>query len=128
MTADCIFCKIAAGEIPSKKFYEDDDCIGFLDINPMSKGHALLVTKQHYDSILDVPPEDAKELFAKAQMLSATLKQKLGAQLIYLMVMGDEIAHVHFHLIPFYGEKLFQTLGKDETDLDEVLKSIKALQ
>ena len=126
MTEDCIFCKIGAGEIPAKKVYEDDDYIAVLDINPMSKGHTLLVTKQHYANFLDVPPEDAKELFAKVQMLSATLKEKLGAQLIYLMVMGDEVPHVHVHMIPFYGEKLFQTLNKDESDLDEVLGLIKS--
>jgi len=125
MNNECIFCKIAAGEIPAKKVYEDDSFIAFLDIRPSSKGHTLLIPKKHYETFLDMPVEEEKELFAKVQELGKKLKEKLSAQLIFLLVMGEEVPHTHIHLIPFYDTMPIGLTGKDETDLDEVLKQIK---
>ena len=123
---DCIFCKIVAGDIPAKKIYEDDKHLAFLDIRPASKGHVLVIPKAHHKTFLDMPAEEEKELFAKVQELSKQLKEKLGAQLMFLLVMGEEVPHTHIHIIPYYGGELpVGVKSQDETDLDEVLSLIK---
>ncbi|MFO7872070.1 MAG: HIT domain-containing protein [Candidatus Undinarchaeales archaeon] len=124
--SECIFCKISKGDIPSKKVYEDENYLAFLDANPKSKGHTLVIPKKHYETFLDMPNEEERELFGKVQEVSKTLKEKLGAELIFLLVMGEEVPHTHVHLIPHYGEKMpFCLKGSDESDLDEVLEQIK---
>ena len=128
METECIFCKIIAGEIPAKNVYEDESFLAFLDINPKSKGHSLLIPKTHYATFLDMPKEEEKELFGKAQDLGKILKGKLGAEYIFLLVMGEEVPHTHVHLIPYYGTLPVILPGSDDTDLDEVLALIKTDQ
>jgi len=128
METECIFCKIIAGEIPAKKVYEDDSFFAFLDINPKSKGHTLLIPKTHYATFLDMPVEEEKALFGKVQELGKTLKEKLGAEYIFLLVMGEEVPHTHVHLIPYYDTMPLSLPGSDDTDLDEVLAAIKSDQ
>ncbi len=126
--SDCIFCRISNGEIPSKKVYEDENYMAFLDANPKSKGHTLIIPKKHYETFLDMPNEEEKELFGKAQEIGKTLKNKLNAELIFLLVMGEEVPHTHVHLIPYYGENFPVCLkGSSENlpDPDEILNEIK---
>ena len=126
---ECIFCKIANKEIPTKTFYEDENYLAFLDIRPLSKGHLLVIPKQHYETFLDMPSEEEKELFAKVQELSKVVKEKLGAKLIFLLVMGEEVPHVHVHIIPYYGGEFPISLsGHDSTELDEVLSELQSSQ
>lgn len=126
MNQDCIFCKIIAGEIPAKKIFEDEAHLAFLDIRPASKGHTLVIPKKHYSNFLELPESENQELFKVVQNLGKTLKEKLGAELIFLLTMGEEVPHTHIHLIPYYGTMPVGLTGKDETDLDEVLKQIKS--
>ena len=122
---ECIFCKIAGKEIPAKTIYEDEKYLAFLDIRPLSKGHILVIPKKHYETFLDMPADEEKELFAKVQEISKDVKEKLGAKLIFLLVMGEEVPHVHVHIIPYYGGEFPISLsGSDSTDLDEVLKEL----
>ena len=127
MGNECIFCKIVAGEIPSKKLYEDEKFLAFLDIRPASKGHTLVIPKAHSETFLDMPDADEKEMFAVVQKLGKKLKNSLNAKLIFLLVMGEEVAHTHVHLLPFYGEEFPVGLkGSKEMDLDTVLEEINA--
>lgn len=126
---NCIFCKIAKGEIPSKKVHEDEKFFAFLDISPKAKGHALVIPKNHYETFLDMPSEEVKEMFAVVQKLGKKLKEKLSAKFIFLLVMGVDVPHTHIHLIPSYEdavEPFAVQLGPDvKVDLDAVLAEIK---
>jgi len=124
---NCIFCKIGNGEIPSKKVYEDDKYLAFLDIRPMSEGHTLLIPKQHYTTFLDMPKDEEQDLFGKVQDLSKDLKSKLNSDHVFLLVMGEEVPHTHIHLIPYRsGESFpFNLNHKEGMDLDSVLQKLK---
>lgn len=96
----CIFCQIIAGEIPSHKVYEDDLCLAFLDINPVTSGHTLLVPKAHYEMMTDTPDELVSFLFIKAKELMIVIKDKLAVDYVVLSVVGLDVPHFHIHLIP----------------------------
>ena len=81
MSDSCLFCEIAKGAIPASVVYEDDTVLSFLDINPLSVGHALIITKEHYESLLDIPSNLGSKLFSVAQKISRAQKESLGAQL-----------------------------------------------
>ncbi len=97
---NCIFCKIVAGEIPSQKTYEDEDCVAFLDIHPKALGHTLLVPKVHYPWFIDMPENLSEKVFRNARKISIELKNKYGADYVRLGIVGTDIAHTHIHLIP----------------------------
>jgi len=78
--ADCIFCKIAAGEIPCTKVYEDDLCLVFMDIGPISPGHTLLIPKRHYETIMEMPPDEVAHLAARIPALAAAVKDAARAE------------------------------------------------
>ena len=124
MAEDCLFCKIIKGEVPARKVYEDENYFAFLDVSPVSKGHTLVVPKKHYPYFLDMPEGDVKEMFSLAQKLSTNLKESFSAELVFLIVMGEEVPHTHVHLIPYYGDSSVTLKRLDGIDLDEVLGQI----
>lgn len=127
MNPECLFCKIAAGKIPAKKVYEDDKFLAFLNINPASKGHTLIIPKTHSTDFLELPAEDEKEMFGLVQKLGKKLKTALGAKMVFLAVMGVDVAHTHVHIIPFYGAELPMNLkGQKADNLNIVLEEINA--
>lgn len=96
---DCIFCKIIKGEIPCYKVYEDDKFLAFLDINPVSPGHTLLVPKIHYRWVYDLP--NFGEYWQVAQKLAINIKNSaLNPDYISFLTMGNEVSHAHIHIIP----------------------------
>lgn len=95
-----IFTKIINGEIPSYKIYEDDKTMAFLDINPETKGHTLVVPKLEVDKIYDLPDEDFTALMATVKKLSKHLEQKLGRRTLW-KVIGTDVPHAHVHLMPY---------------------------
>lgn len=96
---DCIFCKIIKGEIPCQKVYEDANFLAFLDINPVSVGHTLLIPKKHYRWVYDVP--NFGEYWQVAQKLAINIKNSaLNPEFISFITMGNEIPHAHIHIIP----------------------------
>lgn len=99
---DCIFCKIINGEIPAAKVYEDEKILAFLDINPVSNGHILLIPKEHYQMISDLPDELLSYLFVKAKELMRKLKKAMKADFVVLSVVGIDVPHFHIHLLPRY--------------------------
>lgn len=97
---DCIFCKIVSGQIPCYKVYEDDLFLGFLDINPKSPGHCLLIPKKHYRRVYDV--KNMGQYFETSKIIINKLLQNLTAGSITILTVGEEIAHAHIQLIPEY--------------------------
>ena len=98
---DCIFCKIAKGEIPSRKVnHEDDSVVSFLDINPKSPGHTLVIPVEHYLWFQDMPDEASDKLFRACKKIAKQLKTEYGADYVKLRINGQDIPHVHIHLIP----------------------------
>jgi len=100
---DCIFCKIASKEIPAKMLVETDSCLGFLDAFPLAKGHALVIPKNHYEKIQNMPKELNIELFTMVHELIPKIDSLTGSTLVAIhngKESGQEIPHVHVHLIP----------------------------
>ncbi len=106
---DCIFCKIAAGQIPSKTVYEDEKFRAILDISPASKGHTIILPKHHADNIYELPEEDAAGIFVVAKKIAGAMKETMGCEGINILQNNGEIAgqtvfHLHVHVIPRYQE------------------------
>lgn len=100
--ANCIFCKIAKGEIPSYKVYEDDLYLAFLTKEPFKEGHTLVVPKAHTDYLFDMGSVEIGNFMNAAKKVATKLKEvfKPKSNKIAVMVVGDEVPHVHIHLIP----------------------------
>ena len=103
--ADCVFCKIVAGEIPCTKVFEDGLCLAFMDVGPISPGHTLLVPKTHYETIHQMPADEAAHLAQHIPLLAAAVQKAVRAEGINVLqnngaCSGQEVFHVHVHLIP----------------------------
>lgn len=124
---DCIFCKIIAGEIPSKTIYEDNLMKAFLEINPMSDGHILLIPKKHYINFLDTPNEIITEMYKVIkEKIYPLLKEKLDISGLSICQIGKDVKHYHIHLIPQYENVEFD-FNHDKTkvsDIEEIYKKI----
>jgi histidine triad (HIT) family protein len=106
---DCIFCKIVAGEIPSHKVGEDDKTLSFMDINPWTRGHALVIPKEHSRNLYDIDADDLAAIHAAAQKLARRMRDKLGAEGINVVQSSEPTAmqtvfHTHVHVIPRYSD------------------------
>jgi histidine triad (HIT) family protein len=104
---DCIFCRIAGGEAPAHVVYEDEHTIAFLDINPVSRGHTLVIPKRHYRDLLGMPAEELAAVVAAAQRVAGALIEGLRASGVNLLqatgaAAGQTVFHFHLHLIPRY--------------------------
>ncbi|KAK3697621.1 Adenosine 5'-monophosphoramidase [Vermiconidia calcicola] len=132
MAASCIFCKIIKGEIPSMKVFESEKTLAFLDINPLSLGHALVIPKHHGATLTDIPDDSLSELLPVA----AKLARATGAEQYNILQNNGEMAHqvvkhVHLHMIPKPNENEGlgiswpqQNPGKEK--LQKLLEEIKA--
>ena len=105
LQSDCIFCKIIKGGVPSKKIYEDDNFIGILDINPKTEGHSLIISKNHFENLLDMPASLGSELIDALKKISHKLiteKKASGFNVLgnNFPSAGQEVMHFHMHLIP----------------------------
>ncbi|KAK0673596.1 HIT-like domain-containing protein [Cercophora samala] len=123
MSAACIFCKIIKGEIPCFKLFESDKTLAFLDINPLSKGHALVIPKHHGEKLTDIPDDQLGEILPIVKKLAAAtgandwnLLQNNGK------LAHQEVGHVHFHMIPKPNEKEGLGVGwpMQGTDMDKL--------
>ena len=104
---NCIFCKIANGEIPSKTLYEDEEFRVILDLAPATKGHALILPKSHYKNLYELPDETAAKVMKLAKKMATTMTEKLGCDGFNIVQNNNEVAgqtvfHFHMHLIPRY--------------------------
>lgn len=103
---NCIFCKIINGEIPSYKIYEDDIVLAFLDINPDSNGHTLIIPKKHYTDIMDLDNETLTHIFNVARKIKTKLEEKLHCDgITFIQNNGEvqEVKHYHLHIKPYYN-------------------------
>ena len=100
---DCIFCKIVKGEIPAKIIDETEKSLAFLDAFPLTKGHSLVIPKNHYEKMQQIPPEENAELFETVRRVLSKVDKLTNATLVALhngKDSGQEVPHVHIHLIP----------------------------
>lgn len=105
MKNDCVFCAIAAGEIPCFKVFEDDFALAYLDINPFSEGHTLVIPKAHTTGLLDTPEETLAALLARVKKVAAHIKTALGCDGFHILqnngaAAGQTVGHIHFHIVP----------------------------
>lgn len=126
---NCIFCKIAAGEIPSATLYEDDDFRVILDIEPASKGHALILPKEHYANLYELDDKLAAKAMVLAKKMVTKLTAILGCDGYNVVqnngtVAGQTVFHFHMHLIPRYQGDGVKLGWKQGTLTDEVKEEI----
>ena len=130
---DCIFCKIISGEIPSYKFYEDELSFAFLDINPINKGHALVIPKNHAENIMTIKKKDFAAVMETVRMLSPKIQRAVGADGINIHInngsaAGQMVFHSHVHVIPrFENDNLpmWETSDKMKAAINDSLVAIK---
>ena len=107
---DDVFCKIVRGESPCYKIYEDQDVLAFLDISQVTKGHALVIPKEHYDNFLSVPQEIMHKVMDVAQRIGQVQISMMGAKGVNILTncyeaAGQSVKHFHVHVIPRYDEE-----------------------
>ena len=131
--ANCIFCKIASGEIPSKTLYEDDDFRVILDLGPATRGHALILPKEHYANLYELPEDTAGEAMKLAKKMMTKMTECLGCEGFNLVQNNGELAgqtvfHFHMHMIPRYledGQKIgWNPKEATQEELEEIKNTI----
>lgn len=130
---NCIFCKLANGEIPANTLYEDEQVRVIFDLGPASKGHVLILPKNHYDNIFDMEPQEGAVIFSTAVKLAPALREAVGCEGMNILQNNGEIAgqtvfHFHMHMIPRYRDdqiKIGWTPGKiDEAQVKQIISRI----
>ena len=131
---DCIFCKIANGEIPSATVYEDSVCRVILDVNPANRGHALIIPKEHYDDIYSMDADTAAKIFTIAtEVAKAQKAERIPDGLNILQnngeAAGQTVFHFHMHLVPRYiKDNVTMTWLPGKADTEELSTLSKALR
>lgn len=122
-----VFCRIIEGEIPSSKVYEDDDVLAILDISQVTKGHTLVIPKEHYDNMLSCPKELLHKVMDVAQRIGQADMAVLGAKGVNILtnvgeMAGQSVNHFHVHVIPRYvageGGFMLEMKGSDTSELN----------
>ena len=120
---DCIFCKIAQGQIPCKKIYEDDTLMAYLDINPDSNGHTLVIPKKHYKDIFDIPNDIHSKIYETSLKIMKQIEEKLncdGFSLVQNNGSIQEVKHFHLHIKPYYKNQQLTSIVKDKSKLEDI--------
>ncbi len=134
---DCIFCKIVKGEIPAKIIDETNKTLAFMDAFPLTKGHSLVIPKNHYEKMQEIPPEENAELFETVRSVLSKVDKLTNATLVALhngKDSGQEVPHVHIHLIPRSKEdsagpvhSMFKDRPKlSEEEFNELVEKLKS--
>ena len=119
----CVFCKIINKEIPSSIVYEDDKFFCFLDINHVTKGHTLLVPKEHHTWMHEVPDELLAESFIITKKLMNSMIKGLGCDYVQILVVGNDVPHFHIHIIPRHlNDQLPQLQNTNYSNNDEKIE------
>ena len=132
---DCIFCKIIGGEIPSYKVYETEDVFVMLDINPLSKGHLLVIPKGHYENIHEIPEEVLMKVSSVTKEMAERIKERLNPEGIIIMQnngqkAGQSVFHYHTHIKPVYEDTSIPKEGHlrkplTEDEFNEICKTLQ---
>jgi histidine triad (HIT) family protein len=123
---DCLFCKIVAGEVPSTRVAEDERTVSFMDINPATRGHALVIPREHYRDLHDVPDEELAATMSAAKRLAEQVSDRLGADGVNILnscgaAAWQTVFHFHVHVIPRYeGDPLRLPWVPGPGDADEI--------
>ena len=131
---DCLFCKIISGEIPSTRVYEDDRTVAFMDINPATRGHLLVVPREHAKDLLSIAPDDLAAVARAAQKLGQAVSERLEADGVNLLnscgrAAWQTVFHFHVHVIPRYaGDPLRLPWTPEPGDRDEIAEAARALE
>lgn len=124
-----IFSKIVAGEIPSYKVAEDDNFYAFLDINPMAKGHTLVIPKNEIDYIFDLDDSLLKDMTVFSKKVAKAIEKVIPCKRVGMMVIGMEVPHAHIHLIPINKESDMslsnQRVKMEQAEFEEMARSIR---
>jgi len=126
---DCVFCRIVAGTTPTHKLWEDKEFMAFLDHKPITPGHTLLIPKQHFDYVFDMPESTYLRLLKRARDLSHPLKAAMDSKRVGLMVEGFGVAHVHVHLVPINKGGELTGKGKEgvsDAEFELIAEKIRA--
>lgn len=135
MSADCPFCKIASGKAHASIVYEDANVLAFMDLNPATVGHTLVVPREHYETIYEIPEELLAEMSALVKRLCVAVKKTVGADGIKVIQLngraaGQVVMHIHFHIIPA-SSQAGATMGHrgrltpERSELDETARKIR---
>ena len=131
---DCIFCKIAGGDIPSSTVYEDEQFRVLLDLSPATKGHALILPKQHYANIFEIDENILRDLIVLAKKVASAMKETLNCDGVNIVqnngeAAGQTVFHFHLHMIPRYKDDnvgLGWKMGElTDEDKEDILSKIK---
>ncbi|HEX2149277.1 MAG TPA: HIT family protein [Actinomycetota bacterium] len=126
MPDDCIFCRIAEGNAPAHKIYEDDSVFAIMDIFPWTEGHSLVIPKAHAPTLFDISPEDAAAVMKAARHLAPALRDAVGADGLNLLQSNgraawQQVDHFHLHLIPRWADDtLVQPTSPAAGDMDAI--------
>jgi histidine triad (HIT) family protein len=124
-----IFSKIVAGEIPSYKVAEDENFFAFLDINPMTKGHTLVIPKKEIDYIFDLDDHLLKDMIVFSKKVAKTIEKVIPCKRVGMMVIGMEVPHAHIHLIPINKESDMslsnQRMIPEQAEFEEIARRIR---
>ncbi len=128
--SNCIFCKIANGEIPSRTLYEDEDFRVIMDLAPATKGHSLILPKNHYKNIYEIADDTAAKVLPLAKKMATLMTEKLGADGFNIVQNNNEVAgqtvfHFHVHLIPRYNDDKQSLVMKPQEMTDAQLDEIR---
>lgn len=132
MKDDCIFCKLANGVYPTNSIYEDEDFNVILDAGPATKGHALIIPKEHYANLFELPDETASKVMVLAKKMATHMKEKLNCDGFNLVqnngpCAGQTVFHFHYHLIPRYEDDGQHILWEPKTVKEEDQKELCSL-
>ena len=132
MKNDCVFCAIAAGEIPCFKVYEDESVLAYLDINPFAKGHTLVIPKAHAADLQGIDDAALADLVVHVKRIAAHVKEALGCDGYNIMqnngaAAGQTVRHIHFHIVPRWeGDPLvFENRAGDMEALKALAEQLK---
>ena len=131
---DCIFCKLANGEIETNTLYEDDDFRVIFDVSPATEGHVMILPKKHYANVFELPEELASKVYVLAKKVAAALKEITGCNGVNILqnngeAAGQTVFHFHMHVIPRYHEEILKWNQKEinQEKVDEIIKKAETL-
>ena len=131
---DCIFCAIVRGDAPATKVDEDDHTIAFMDIHPWTRGHALVIPREHHRNLYDIPEETLAQVHGAAKRLALKVRDNLGADGVNVLQSTERAAwqtvfHFHVHVIPRYqDDPLELPVRPQEGDMDEIEQTAEQLR
>ena len=133
-TADCLFCRILAGELPAQIVAQDEHTVSFMDINPATRGHALVIPRTHAEDLYEADPQDVAATAVAAQRLALDARDRLGADGVNLLnacrpAAWQTVFHYHVHVIPRYADDPLRLPWTPHAgDMDEIVAAAAQLR